>query len=85
MALINVHKGRKKVMLLGILSWLLAIITRVLDMPNDIFYYGALAVVFAVIIVSINAIVDEYNRFATHPSPQFLKRGGGLENAKDSI
>ncbi len=84
-ALINVHKGRKKVMLLGILSWLLAIITRVLDMPNDIFYYGALAVVFVVIIVSINAIVDEYNRFATHPSPQFLKRGGGLENAKDSI
>ena len=43
----------------------------------------ALICAFVVIIISVNAIVDEYNRFATHPSPHFLKKGGGLDSARD--
>ncbi|SHJ66081.1 zinc ribbon domain-containing protein [Pseudobutyrivibrio xylanivorans] len=83
MALVKVKKGEKKVMLLGILAWAFSIVVRLINLPNDIFYYAALMVAFVVIIVSINAIVNEYNRFATHPAPQFLKKGGRLENARD--
>lgn len=85
MSLIKVKQGKKQVMLLGIVGWALAVFVRLIDLPNDIYYYGALVGVFVVILISINAIVDEYNRFATHPSPQFFKKGGGLESAKESI
>lgn len=81
LAVKTVKQGDKKVMRLGIISWGLALLIRVINLPNDILYYGALIVVLMVIVASINAIVDEYNRFATHPSPQFLKRGGGLDRA----
>lgn len=82
-ALIKVKKGEKKVMRLGIIAWAVSIVVRLINLPNDIFYYAALIVAFVVILVSINAIVNEYNRFATHPAPQFLKKGGRLENARD--
>ena len=82
-ALIKVGKGKKKVMLLGLLGWAISLVIRVINLPNDIYYYGALIVAFVIIIISINAIVDEYNAFATRPSPQFMKKGGGIENAKN--
>lgn len=78
-SLFTVKKGKKKVMLTGIAGWALAILIRLIDLPNDLFYYGALIVAFGVIIYSIHAVVDEFNRFATRPSPQFMKKGGGLE------
>ena len=81
LSLFKVGKGKKKVMLLGITGWILSLVIRFINLPNDIFYYGALIVAFIVIIISVNAIVDEYNAFATRPSPQFLKKGGGLEHA----
>ena len=81
LALISVKEGDKKVMSLGIISWGMALIVRLINLPNDFVYYGALIVVFAVIVISVKAIVDEYNRYATHPSPQFLKTGGGLNRA----
>ena len=83
MALVKVKKGKKNVMLFGIVGWLLAIAVRICDMPNDIYYYGALFVVFVVILLAIHGVVDEYNRFATHPSPQYMKKGGGLERERD--
>lgn len=81
LSLFNVKKGKKKVMLTGIAGWLLSICIRLIDLPNDAFYYGALIVAFVVIIYSIHEVVDEFNRFATRPSPQFMKKGGGLERA----
>ena len=78
-----VHGGRKKVLILGSLGWLAALIIRLVDLPNDVIYYSALLIVFGIIVVSIDSIVGEYNRLATHPSPQFLKKGGKLENAKN--
>jgi len=82
-AMIKNIKGKKTVLLLGLLGWLTSVFIRLLNQPSDLFYYGALMGVFAVIILSINSMVSEYNRFATHPSPQFFKKGGGLEGAKD--
>ena len=81
LAVNSVKEGNKKVMNLGLISWAMALLVRIINLPNDFVYYGALIVVFAVIIMSIKAIVDEYNRSATHPSPQFLKTGGGLDRA----
>jgi DNA-directed RNA polymerase subunit RPC12/RpoP len=83
MSLFTVKKGKKKVMLLGLLGWIYSVGIRIADPPNDIYYYGALIIAFIIILISVNAIIDEYNRFATHPSPQFLKKGGRLENARD--
>ena len=82
-ALAKVGKGKKKVMLLGTLGWVCAVLIRVINNPSDIFYYGALIIVFAILIISVNAIVDEYNESATHPSPHFERKGGRLENARD--
>ena len=79
--LCSVKKGKKKVLLLGIAGWVLSIVIRLINLPNDIFYYIALIVAFLVILFSIHEVVDEFNRFATRPSPQFLKKGGGLERA----
>ena len=81
LSLFTVKQGEKKVMLTGLVGWLLAIFIRLINLPNDVFYYGALIVAFVVIIYSIHAVVDEFNRFATRPSPQFMKKGGGLERA----
>ena len=83
MALFKVKKGKKTVLLLGLLGWVLSLAIRLINPVSDLFYYGVLICAFVVIIISINAIVDEYNRYATHPSPQFLKKGGRLENARD--
>ncbi len=83
MSLFAVKKGNKKVMLLGLIGWVYSVGIRVINPPNDIYYYGALIIAFIIILISVNAIIDEYNRFATHPSPQFLKKGGRLENARD--
>ncbi|SDB37874.1 hypothetical protein SAMN02910298_01841 [Pseudobutyrivibrio sp. YE44] len=80
-ALCKVGKGKKKVMLLGILGWFAALVVRLANLPNDIWYFGALIIAFMIILKAITSIVEEYNRFATHPSPQFLKKGGRLENA----
>lgn len=82
-AFAKVGKGKKKVMLLGTLGWVCAVLIRVINNPSDIFYYGALIIVFAILIISVNAIVDEYNESATHPSPHFERKGGRLENARD--
>ncbi len=76
-----IKKGDKKVMLLGIAGWTISIAIRIVNPPSDIYYYGALIVALLVIIYSANAIVDEYNKFATRPSPHFNKKGGGLERA----
>ncbi len=81
LASISVKQGKKTVYLLSLFSWFVAVAIKLINLPNDIFYYFIMVVVFAAIVVSIKAIVDEYNRFATHPSPQFMKKGGGLENA----
>ena len=78
-----VKKGKKKVMLLGLTGWGLSIAIRFLNLPNDIYYYFALLAAFTVIFISINSIVDEYNMYATHPLPQFSKKGGRLENARN--
>jgi hypothetical protein len=78
-----VKKGKKKVMLLGLTGWVLSIAIRFLNLPNDIYYYFALLAAFTVIFISINSIVDEYNMYATHPLPQFSKKGGRLENARN--
>ena len=77
-----VKKGQKTVLLLGTFGWIAAIIIRLINLPNDIVYYIALAIVFAIIVFTIDCTVREYNRLATRPSPQFLKKGGKLENAK---
>ena len=82
-SLFKVKQGKKTVLLLGLLGWALSIGVRLLNPANDLFYYGVLICAFVVIIISVNAIVDEYNRFATHPSPHFLKKGGGLDSARD--
>ena len=79
----TVGKGKKTVLFLGILSWILAVAIRIINNPDDLFYYGALIIVFTILVISINAIVDEYNRSATHPSPHFERKGGGLENARN--
>ena len=73
--------GSKRTIFVGFLGWAMAAFTRWLDFPEDIFYYGALSISAIVIFVSINEIVDQYNRFSTHCLPQFAKKGGGLENA----
>ena len=80
-SIFKVKKGKKKVMLLGLLGWVVSLGVRFADLPNDIWYFGALIIAFMIILVAITSIVDEYNRFATHPSPQFLKKGGRLERA----
>ena len=77
-----VKKGRKTVLLLGTFGWISAIIIRLINLPSDIIYYIALAVVFAIIVFTIDCTVREYNRLATRPLPQFMKKGGKLENAK---
>ena len=82
-AMFTVKKGKKKVLGIGFLGWLLAVTIRILNPANDLYYYGVLIAAFIVIIFAASAIVDEYNRFATHPSPQFGKKGGGLERARD--
>ena len=81
---IATSRGDRRALILGVLGYILSVTIRLIDMPNDLYYYGAMVGVFAVILLSINAMVSEYNRFATHPSPQFMKKGGGLENAKNN-
>ncbi len=81
MSIFTVKKGKKTVPTIGILGWLIAVAIRIVNPANDLFYYGAVIISFVVILFASNAIVDEYNRFATHPSPQFEKKGGGLERA----
>ena len=81
LATITVKQGKKTVYLLSLISWIAAVALKIMDLPSDIYYYFIMAAVFVVILISISAIVNEYNRFATHPSPQFMKKGGGLENA----
>lgn len=83
MALFSVKKGKKKVMLLGIWGWFLSVLIRLVNPSNDLYYYGSLIIAFIVILVAMHTVVDEYNRFATHPSPHFSKKGGGLERARD--
>ena len=83
MALFKIHKGKKKVLLLGMLGWIASIVIRFMNMVNDIYYYGALAIAFIVILLSITEMVNTYNVFATRPSPQFLKKGGGLDSVKE--
>lgn len=73
--------GNKKVLYYGFAGWMIASLTRLLNYPNDLCYYAALFASFLVILISINEIINEYNRFATHPIPQFFKKGGGIENA----
>lgn len=80
-SLFKVKKGKKKVMLLGLLGWFISLVIRIIDLPNDIYYYGALIVAFVVILMATDAIIGQYNLFATRPSPQFNKMGGGLERA----
>ncbi|PHU40639.1 hypothetical protein CSX00_04535 [Pseudobutyrivibrio ruminis] len=82
-AMFKVGKGKKTVLFLGVLSWILAVAIRIINNPDDLFYYGALIIVFTILVISINAIVDEYNRSATHPSPHFERKGGGIENARN--
>ena len=77
-----VKKGQKTVLMLGTFGWIAAILIRIINLPNDIIYYIALAIVFAIIVFTIDCTVREYNRLATRPSPQFMKKGGKLENAK---
>ena len=72
--------GSKKTIFVGFLGWMVAAFTRWLDFPEDIYYYGALSINAFVIFVSINEIVNQYNKFSTHRLPQFAKKGGGLEN-----
>ncbi|MBO6128473.1 MAG: hypothetical protein J6P79_06205 [Pseudobutyrivibrio sp.] len=78
----KVKKGKKKVLLLGFFGWLFSTIIRISAVPNDIFYYSSMIVVFLIILLSVDAIVNEYNAFATRPTPQFNKKGGGLEHAR---
>ncbi|MCR4831687.1 MAG: hypothetical protein K5883_09585 [Pseudobutyrivibrio sp.] len=82
LAAISVKKGDKKVLKLGIFGWLFSYIIHVISLPNDIFYYGAMIFVFVMLLHSMSAVVHQYNVFATRPSPQFEKHGGGLEHAK---
>lgn len=81
-AAISVKKGDKKVLKIGFIGWIFSYIIHVISLPNDIFYYGAMIFVFAMLLHSISAVVHQYNVFATRPSPQFEKKGGGLEHAK---
>lgn len=83
LSFIRIGHGKKLVTSLGVFSAIVSFVIHIMDLANDIYYYTALIVVFAVILISINAMVNEYNRFATHPSPQFGKKGGKLENAKN--
>ena len=62
LALISVKEGDKKVMSLGIISWGMALIVRLINLPNDFVYYGALIVKFVVIVISVKAIAVENNR-----------------------
>ncbi len=82
-SLIIVKKGKKKVLLLGILGWVCSLFIRLIDLPNDIYYYMALLIAFVIILISIDEMVNTYNVFATRPSPQFLKKGGGLDGTKE--
>ena len=43
---------------------------------------GSIVAAGALVVFTIDCTVREYNRLATRPSPQFLKKGGKLENAK---
>ena len=67
---------------LSLLIGALSVAIYFLDFPEDLYYYGCLVAVFVALALLMDFTINEYNKFATHPSPQFSKKGGKLENVK---
>ena len=69
-------KEKLVTLLKPIAGMVLAIVVWLLNPVQDIYYYGAAALVMALITWSIFDIIREHNRQTMRPLPQFEKRGG---------
>ena len=63
----------------SILGGVSALVLKILNPADDIFYYGVLMFIFVMLLLSILTMAKDYNRLATNPLPQFNKTGGGLD------